>query len=100
MGFPLLAIATDLDMPVSTNVVAFSVTGGYVTIGQEKEAGPRLAIEMKLPCVIGADWGLNGNFSISSGSVILLQAIWKFWNTSPFSKNAGASFLRAGPRLL
>jgi len=52
-------LAAELDMPVSTNAVDFSVTGEHVTIKREIEAGARVVIEMKLPCVIGAGKGLN-----------------------------------------
>jgi len=52
-------LAAELGMPVATNVVAFSMAKGRVTVECEIEAGAREVIEMSIPCLIGAGKGLN-----------------------------------------
>ena len=52
-------LANALGMPAANNVVAFSVTGGQVTVECEIEAGARQVVEMGLPCLVGAGKGLN-----------------------------------------
>jgi len=52
-------LANALGMPAANNVVAFSVTGGQVTVECEIEAGARQVVEMGVPCLVGAGKGLN-----------------------------------------
>ena len=52
-------LAAALDMPVASNVVAFSLEQGRVLVECEMEAGARGIIEMPLPCVVGTSKGLN-----------------------------------------
>ena len=52
-------LAAGLDMPVSSNVVAFTLEPGRVELECEMEAGARGVVEMPLPCVIGTGKGLN-----------------------------------------
>ena len=55
----LFRIAASLDLPVVTDVVAFSYDAGRVIVEREIEAGAREVVEMNTPCVIGAGKGLN-----------------------------------------
>ena len=48
-----------LDIPVATNVTAFSFTSNAVLVEREIDEGAREKIEMKLPCIVGAAKGLN-----------------------------------------
>jgi electron transfer flavoprotein beta subunit len=52
-------LAAALDMPVASNVVAFSLEQERVLVECEMEAGARGVIEMPLPCVVGTSKGLN-----------------------------------------
>jgi electron transfer flavoprotein beta subunit len=52
-------LAATLDMPVASNVVAFSLEQERVLVECEMEAGARGVIEMLLPCVVGTSKGLN-----------------------------------------
>ena len=52
-------LAAFFDMPVVVNVVAFSLAGSLVTVEREMEADLREAIEMVMPCIVGAAKGLN-----------------------------------------
>jgi len=52
-------LAAALEIPVATNVVAFSFAQERVLVECEMEAGARGVIEMPLPCVIGTSKGLN-----------------------------------------
>jgi len=52
-------VAAELGVPVATNVVAFSMTKGRVTVEREIEAGAREVVDMSIPCLIGAGKGLN-----------------------------------------
>jgi electron transfer flavoprotein beta subunit len=52
-------LAAGLDIPVSSNVVAFSLEQGRVVLECEMEAGATGVVEMPLPCVIGTGKGLN-----------------------------------------
>jgi len=52
-------LANALGMPAANNIVAFSVTGGQVTVECEQEAGARQVVEMDIPCMVGAGKGLN-----------------------------------------
>lgn len=47
------------DMPVTVNVVGFSMSGGLVTVEREIEGDVREVIEMPVPCIVGATKGLN-----------------------------------------
>lgn len=52
-------LAAELGMPVASNVVAFSMAEGRVTVEREIEAGAREVVELSIPCLIGAGKGLN-----------------------------------------
>ena len=52
-------LASEFDIPVSTNVVELSLDKGRAIVEREIEAGAREILEMSLPCVIGAGKGLN-----------------------------------------
>ena len=52
-------LAAGLDMPVASNVVAFSLEQDRVMVECEMEAGAIGVVEMPLPCVIGTGKGLN-----------------------------------------
>ena len=52
-------LAAALDMPVASNVVAFSLGQKRVLVDCEMEAGARGVVEMPLPCIVGASKGLN-----------------------------------------
>ncbi len=52
-------LAALLGMPVVVGAVAFSLAAEAVTVEREGEGGVREAIEMALPCVVGAARGLN-----------------------------------------
>jgi electron transfer flavoprotein beta subunit len=52
-------LAAGLDMPVSSNVVAFSLEQDRAVLECEMEAGATGVVEMPLPCVIGTGKGLN-----------------------------------------
>ncbi len=52
-------IAALLDMPVTTNVIAFENSEETVVVESEVEGGARQVIEMKKPCVVAATKGLN-----------------------------------------
>lgn len=55
----MFRLAAALDIPVATDVVAFSEDLGRVTVEREIEAGAREVVEMSIPCLIGAGKGLN-----------------------------------------
>lgn len=55
----LFRVAAFLDLPVVNDAAAFSYNTGQVTVERETAAGAREVIEMKTPCVVGADKGLN-----------------------------------------
>jgi electron transfer flavoprotein beta subunit len=52
-------LAVLFDMPVTVNVVGFSMSGGLVTVEREIEGDVRQVIEMPMPCIVGATKGLN-----------------------------------------
>jgi electron transfer flavoprotein beta subunit len=52
-------LAEYLEIPVATNVIAFSHESDKVTVEREIDEGAREKIEMGLPCIIGATKGLN-----------------------------------------
>lgn len=52
-------LAAAFDMPVATDVVAFDLSDGKVTVEREIGGGTREVIELSMPCVIGATKGLN-----------------------------------------
>ena len=52
-------LAAGLDMPVASNVAAFSLEQDRVRVECEMEAGATGVVEMPLPCVIGTGKGLN-----------------------------------------
>jgi electron transfer flavoprotein beta subunit len=52
-------LAAGLEMPVSSNVVAFSLEQDRVMVECEMEAGATGVVVMPLPCVIGTGKGLN-----------------------------------------
>jgi len=55
----MFRLAAALGVPVATNVVAFSMADGRVTVERQIESGAREVFEMSHPCVIGAGKGLN-----------------------------------------
>lgn len=55
----MFRLAAALDMPVATNVVAFSIDQNIAKVACELEAGVKQSLEMPLPCVIAAGKGLN-----------------------------------------
>lgn len=55
----MFRLAAALDMPVATNVVAFSIDQNKAVVECELEAGVKQLLEMPLPCVIGTGKGLN-----------------------------------------
>ncbi|MGD8493512.1 MAG: electron transfer flavoprotein subunit beta/FixA family protein [Desulfobacterales bacterium] len=55
----LFRLAAALDVPVATNVFAFSIDGNSAIVECELEAGVKQLLEMPLPCIIGAGKGLN-----------------------------------------
>jgi electron transfer flavoprotein beta subunit len=52
-------LAAGLDVPVASNVVAFSLVQDRVVVECEMEAGATGVVEMPLPCIIGTGKGLN-----------------------------------------
>ncbi|MEI6105732.1 MAG: electron transfer flavoprotein subunit beta/FixA family protein [Opitutae bacterium] len=52
-------LGVHFDMPVTVNVVTFSMLEGRVTVEREIEGDVREVIEMTPPCVVGAARGLN-----------------------------------------
>ncbi|MBL7204072.1 MAG: electron transfer flavoprotein subunit beta/FixA family protein [Desulfobacteraceae bacterium] len=52
-------LAAAFDMPVATDVVDLKIIDGKVIVEREIGGGSREAIEMSMPCVIGATRGLN-----------------------------------------
>jgi electron transfer flavoprotein beta subunit len=52
-------LAGKLGIPVASEVSAFSMENGKVTVACEVGGGDREVIEMTMPCVIGATKGLN-----------------------------------------
>lgn len=52
-------IAAGLDMPVTSNAVAFSLEKDRVVVECGMEAGATGVVEMPLPCVVGTGKGLN-----------------------------------------
>ena len=52
-------LAAGLDVPVASNVVAFSLEQDRVVVECEMEAGATAVVEMPLPCVIGTGKALN-----------------------------------------
>jgi len=55
----MFRLGAALDIPVANNVVEFSAQNGKARVQCELEAGVRQALEMPLPCIIGAAKGLN-----------------------------------------
>lgn len=55
----MFRLAAEMDIPVTTNAVGFSLEDGRVTVERQIEAGATEVIEMNLPCVIGTSKGLN-----------------------------------------
>lgn len=55
----MFRLGAQLDMPVVSGVVAFSLEGDRALVECEMEAGATGVIEMPLPCIIGAGKGLN-----------------------------------------
>ena len=55
----MFRLGAALDIPVATNVAAFSLQGRSVTVESEMEAGGRVVLRMPLPCIIGAGKALN-----------------------------------------
>ncbi|WP_207677905.1 electron transfer flavoprotein subunit beta/FixA family protein [Desulfonema magnum] len=52
-------LAAGFDMPIASDVAAFSMSDGKVTVEREVGGGTREVIEMSLPCVVAATKGLN-----------------------------------------
>lgn len=52
-------LAAALGMPVANEVVAFAIENGKAVVTCEAGGGDREVIEMPMPCVIGANKGLN-----------------------------------------
>lgn len=52
-------LAKAFDMPVITDVVGLSISGGTASVEREIGGGSREVVEMKLPGIIGATRGLN-----------------------------------------
>jgi len=52
-------LAAAFDMPMANDVVSFSIDNGKVTVECEADGGAREVVEMPIPCVIGANKGLN-----------------------------------------
>lgn len=52
-------VAENLEIPVSTNVIAFAHEDGKVIVEREIDEGAREKIEMSNPCVVGVTKGLN-----------------------------------------
>jgi electron transfer flavoprotein beta subunit len=52
-------LAENLGIPAATNVIAFSLDDGKVTVEREIDEGAREKIEMETPCVVAATKGLN-----------------------------------------
>jgi electron transfer flavoprotein beta subunit len=55
----MFRLGAELDMPVASSVVDFSIENGHARVQCELEAGIRQVLEMPLPCIIGAAKGLN-----------------------------------------
>jgi len=55
----MFRLAAEMDIPVATDVVGFSMANGRVTLERQAEAGATEVIEMTAPCVIGTGKGLN-----------------------------------------
>jgi electron transfer flavoprotein beta subunit len=55
----MFRLAAALDVPVATNVVAFSIEQNNAVVECELEAGVKQLLEMPLPCIIAAGKGLN-----------------------------------------
>ncbi len=55
----MFRLAKLFDMPVATNVTAFTLNEDIATVKSEMEAGSRQVIEMSIPCVVGVGKGLN-----------------------------------------
>jgi electron transfer flavoprotein beta subunit len=55
----MFRLAAALDVPVATNVVAFSIDRDKAIVECELEAGVKQLLEMPLPCIIAAGKGLN-----------------------------------------
>jgi electron transfer flavoprotein beta subunit len=55
----MFRLAAEMDIPVATNAVGFSVEDGRVKVERQIEAGATEVIEMNLPCVIGTSKELN-----------------------------------------
>ncbi|MGD8962079.1 MAG: electron transfer flavoprotein subunit beta/FixA family protein [Desulfobacterales bacterium] len=55
----MFRLAAALDVPVATNVVAFSIDRNNAIVECELESGVKQLLELPLPCVIGAGKGLN-----------------------------------------
>jgi electron transfer flavoprotein beta subunit len=55
----MFRLAAEMDIPVATDVVGFSMLDGRVTLERQVEAGATEVIEMSMPCVVGTGKGLN-----------------------------------------
>jgi electron transfer flavoprotein beta subunit len=55
----MFRLAAEMDIPVATDVVGFSMLDGRVTVERQVEAGATEVIEMSMPCVVGTGKGLN-----------------------------------------
>jgi len=55
----MFRLAAEMDIPVATDVVGFSMANGRVTLERQADAGATEVIEMTAPCVIGTGKGLN-----------------------------------------
>ncbi len=55
----MFRLAAALDMPVATNVTAFTLHDGVATVEVEMEAGGRAVFRLSLPCIIAAGKALN-----------------------------------------
>jgi electron transfer flavoprotein beta subunit len=52
-------LAAKMGLPVATDVVAFSMENGKAIVECEMGGGDREVIEMAMPCIVGANKGLN-----------------------------------------
>ncbi len=52
-------LGVELDLPVVTGVVAFSLEGSTASVQREIDGGARESLTVRTPCIIGATKGLN-----------------------------------------
>ena len=52
-------LAAHFNIPVSTGAMDFAYEDGTVTVKREVEGGGRAVLQMQLPCVVAASFGLN-----------------------------------------